>query len=229
MSIELVVFDIAGTTVADHGEIALAFQSALANFGYHIPVEKINPLMGYKKPEAIKRMLMEFEGDSGKITGDYIESIHRKFVDIMVDHYRTTDELQALPFAEEIFEYLHSNSIKIGLDTGFSKEITDVIIDRLGWLRDKKIDCYVCSDEVEQGRPYPFMITNIMERLNITDASTVIKVGDTEVDVNEGLNAGCKYSIAVTTGAFSEDDLKPYNPSYIINSLEELIPIIEKG
>ena len=56
-SVELVVFDIAGTTVEDNGEIAIAFQEALSAFGYKIPVEKINPLMGYKKTEAIKRLL----------------------------------------------------------------------------------------------------------------------------------------------------------------------------
>ena len=40
--VELVVFDIAGTTVTDKGEIAAAFQSALHEFGYDVPVSKIN-------------------------------------------------------------------------------------------------------------------------------------------------------------------------------------------
>jgi beta-phosphoglucomutase-like phosphatase (HAD superfamily) len=48
-SIELIVFDIAGTTVKDNGEIADAFQKAMREFGYAIPQEKIYPLMGYKK------------------------------------------------------------------------------------------------------------------------------------------------------------------------------------
>ena len=40
--VELVVFDIAGTTVKDNGEIVVAFQKALRDFDYEIPVEKIN-------------------------------------------------------------------------------------------------------------------------------------------------------------------------------------------
>lgn len=55
----------------------------------------------------------------------------------------------------------------------------------------------------------------------------MIKVGDTEVDVNEGKNAGCLYSIAITTGAFTKEELAVYEPSFIINDLKELISIID--
>jgi len=39
-NIKLIVFDIAGTTVKDKGEITLAFQNALGKYGYKIPKEK---------------------------------------------------------------------------------------------------------------------------------------------------------------------------------------------
>lgn len=227
MKIELVVFDIAGTTVIDQGEIALSFQSALLDFGYHVPVTSINPLMGYKKTEAISKILHEFEHDKELITTSLILEIHHQFQEIMMEYYATTPSLQATPFAEEIFAYLHSKKIKVALDTGFSKEITSIIIDRLGWLKDQKIDSYICSNEVSKGRPYPYMIFNLMEQLEITSTDKVIKVGDTEVDVNEGHNAGCKYSIGITTGAYTEAELKPHFPSFIIADLKELIQIIE--
>lgn len=228
MNVELIIFDIAGTTVADHGEVAASFKSALSGFGYEVPVEKINPLMGYKKTEAIEKILEEFESDKEVINEKYIDEIHKKFESIMIEFYKSTDQLEPLPYAEELFIYLHKKGIKVALDTGFSKEITEIIIDKLGWLKDSKIDTYTCSNEVARGRPFPYMIQKIMRDLEISDASKVIKVGDTEVDINEGFNANCRYSIGVTTGAFTEDELKPYNPSYIIHSLEELIPILEK-
>lgn len=226
MNIELIVFDIAGTTLMDNGEIAESFQKALHEFGYTVPVVKINPLMGYKKPEAILKILEEFEHDIELIDENYVNKIHKRFQSIMVEYYRNTKELKALPYAEEIFKYLHSKGIKIGLDTGFSKEITDVIIDRLEWLKNGKIDSYVCSDEVIMGRPHPYMINKIMNVLGVIDPNKVIKVGDTEVDVNEGFNAGCKYSIGITSGAFSEEELKKHLPSFIIHHLSELVPII---
>ena len=228
VNIKLVVFDIAGTTVKDHGEIANAFKTAMKEKGYEVPVEKINPLMGYKKPEAIKMMLDEYEADAAKVSVDYINSIHERFIQLMVEYYTTTDQLQALPHAENMFAYLKERGVKIGLDTGFSNDITDVIIERLGWLKNGTVDYVVSSNQVAAGRPQPFMIQKMMQSAGIDDAKQVVKLGDTEVDINEGKNAGCLYSIAVTTGAFTKEALMPYNPDFIIDDLNELIEILER-
>ena len=227
-NIKLVVFDIAGTTVKDHGEIAIAFKTAMKEKGYEVPVEKINPLMGYKKPEAIKMMLDEYEADTAKVTDDYINDIHERFIELMVEYYKTTDQLQALPHAEDVFAYLKQRGIKIGLDTGFSNHITDIIIERLGWLKSGIIDYVVSSNQVAAGRPQPFMIQKMMQATGIDDSKQVVKLGDTEVDINEGKNAGCLYSIAVTTGAFTREALMPYNPDFIIDDLNELVQILEQ-
>ena len=226
-AIELVVFDIAGTTIKDNGEIASAFQSALHEFGYEVPLEKINPLMGYKKTEAIKRMLIEYEENEEKISRRLIDRIHNRFLQLMVEHYSTTDQLTSLPNAEEVFSKLRALEIKIALNTGFPKEITDVIMERTGWIRNNTVDEVISSSEVPSGRPSSHMIQELMKRTSVTDPKKVVKVGDTEVDVAEGRNAGCLYSIGVTTGAFRREELEHYYPSYIIDDLLELLPIVE--
>lgn len=225
--VELIVFDIAGTTVRDDGEIAVAFQSALNEHGYDVPVSKINPLMGYKKTEAIKKMLTEYEANKDKITEEYTNEIHNCFLKLMINYYSNAREISPLPHTEEVFASLKEKKIKIGLDTGFPKEITDIIIDRLGWISDNIIDTVISSNEVKAGRPFPYMIEEMMRRFGITDPKKVIKIGDTEVDVFEGKNAGCLYSIAVTTGAFTREELTVYEPSFIIDDLKELGSIIE--
>ena len=226
-NIKLAVFDIAGTTVKDNGEIATAFHNAMLEKGYEIPHEKIYPLMGYKKTEAIRMMLEAYEQNKEIITAAYINEVHERFVDLMIQYYSTTSQLQALPHAEETFEWLKNQGIKIGLDTGFPTDITGVIIERLGWLKDGKIDYVVCSNEVAEGRPQPHMIHKMMLAAGIQDATQVIKTGDTEVDINEGKNAGCLYTIGVTTGAFSRENLQPYEPDFIIDDLRELQAILE--
>lgn len=225
--IQLAVFDIAGTTVKEDGEITTAFYEAMHEQGYEIPRNEITALMGYKKTEAIRMMLEAYENDKGLITTGYINALHDRFVELMIGFYSTTTTLQPLPFAEEIFDWLKDKGIKIGLNTGFSKDITNVIIKRLGWLRDDKIDYVICSNEVPAGRPQPFMIRKLMETAGITDSKQVIKIGDTEVDINEGKNAGCLYSIGVTTGAYSREALMPYEPDFIIDNLKELQAILE--
>ena len=225
MNIELVVFDMAGTTIADNGEIAAAFQTALKHFGYDVPTAAINTVMGYKKTKAIKMMLNLYE-PSASNTEELIEEIHTVFLNEMIAHYSGLNEIEILPYAEEIFLFLKSKGIKVALDTGFTKQIAEVIIEKLGWLKNNMIDCMVCSDEVPKGRPYPFMIEKIMQQVCVTDSQKVIKVGDTEVDVNEGLNANCLYSIGITTGAFTRQKLSIYKPSFIIDHLSELEKII---
>jgi phosphoglycolate phosphatase-like HAD superfamily hydrolase len=49
----------------------------------------------------------------------------------MVLYYAYTNELQPLPNAEKMFAWLKEKDIKIGLDTGFPTDITNVIIERL--------------------------------------------------------------------------------------------------
>lgn len=226
--IKLVVFDIAGTTVKDNGEIATAFHNALLEKGYDVPEERIYPLMGYKKPEAIRMMLEEFEADASKITDTYINDIHERFVQLMIEYYSCTTALQALPHAEKVFAHLKASGIKIGLDTGFSNHITDIIIERLGWLKNGVIDYVVSSNQVEAGRPQPFMIRKMMAAAGIDDPKQVVKIGDTEVDINEGKNANCLYAIGITTGAFTRKALEPYHPDFIIDDLDDLIGILEK-
>lgn len=224
MSIELVVFDMAGTTVRDKNFVGIAFQQAMQSEGYDIAIADVNPLMGYEKPVAIRMMLEANEADPSKITNALVDTIHTRFVNGMIDFYKTTTEIAPLPNVEETFEILRADGIKIALNTGFSRDIADVIIDRLGW--GDKIDYLVASDEVPAGRPYPDMIRKIMAALGVASADRVAKVGDTEVDINEGINAGCKYVIGVTTGAFTRDELLPYKPTHIVDDIAEVPGII---
>lgn len=224
MSIELVVFDMAGTTVKDKNFVGIAFQQAMRSQGYEIAIEHVNPLMGYEKPLAIKMMLEVRESDKSKITAELVDAIHTHFVNGMIGFYQTTTEIAPLPHVEETFSALREQGIKIALNTGFSRDIADVIVSRLGW--GNKIDCLVASDEVPYGRPYPDMIRKIMAELGIASGERVAKVGDTEVDINEGINAGCKYVIGVTTGAFTREALLPYKPTHIIDDIAEVPGII---
>lgn len=227
MSIKLVVLDIAGTTVQDDNNVGTAFQQALQQYGYEVPLEMINPLMGYEKQLAIHTMLKKYEPDQSKVTTSLITAIHKVFVSNMITYYETTDTLRFIPGVEETLAALHEEGIRIAINTGFSRDIAELIVRRLQWREKGLFDYLVASDEVEQGRPFPFMIRRLMAAANVTDSKEVVKVGDTEVDIREGQNAGCLYVIGVTTGAFTRDQLAPYKPTHIIDNLSELIGIIQ--
>lgn len=215
----------AGTTVRDKNYVGIAFRDAMHSHGYEVAIEEINPMMGYEKPLAIQMILERHVTDQAEITPHLIDAIHSEFVQRMIDFYSTTTEIAPLPHVEDTFKVLRNAGIKIALNTGFSRNIADVIIGRLGW--NGMIDCLVASDEVPHGRPYPDMIRKIMDELHIDSPEKIAKVGDTEVDVNEGINAGVKYVIGITSGAFTREGLEVYHPTHIIDDISEVIDILE--
>lgn len=227
MAIKLVVFDIAGTTVKDEQEVSKAFQAALKKYNYDIELNQITPFRGYQKTVAIKQILLLIENDTNKITPELISNIHQEFTQEMIRFYQH-ESIVALPHVEETFAALRTAGIQVGINTGFSRDIANTIVTRLQWREKGLIDHIVGSDEVEQGRPHPYMIQKIMKAGNITDPLETAKVGDTEADVREGQNAGCKYVIGVTTGAFTREQLEPSKPTHIIDNIAQVIDIINQ-
>jgi phosphonatase-like hydrolase len=218
MAIKLAVFDIAGTTLRDNHDVSKVFQTALLHFGYHLSLHQIDPLMGYEKAFAIRQLL------GADATDELVRSIHLEFMAQMMRYYETAD-LQPLPNVETTFQQLQEAGIRVAINTGFSRNIASIIIDRLQWQQNKLVDLLIASDEVPEGRPYPYMIRSLMDTLQITDPLEVMKIGDTEVDVREGQNAGCKYVIGVTTGIFSRSELAAYHPTHIIDDIADVVTI----
>ncbi len=144
----------------------------------------------------------------------------------MIEFYENDPSVGEKEGVSETFELLKKNNIKIAVDTGFDRLITDALLERLGWIKNKRIDFSVTSDEVVQGRPFPDMIFRAMEYCKIRDARLVAKVGDTPVDLQEGDAAGCGLVIGVTTGAFTRDVLEREKHTHLILSLPEIIPIL---
>ena len=229
MSIKLVVFDMAGTTVKDDHDVSKAFQAALKKSDYEVPLELINPLMGYEKNLAIRQILRLHEHNDAKITKELVDKIHKAFVGNMIDHYEHGEGIEPLPHVEETFAKLHEFGIQVAVNTGFSRDIADTIVHRLLWKEKGLVDHVIGSDEVELGRPYPYMIQKLMLEGGIEKPGQVAKVGDTEVDVREGQNAECRYVIGITTGIFSREELEKYHPTHIIDDITQVIGIVKKS
>ncbi|MCC7633539.1 HAD family hydrolase [Stenotrophomonas rhizophila] len=219
MQYSLAVFDMAGTTVADPGHVGQAFINAMAAAGHPVDAETVRPLMGYRKPEAIGRLL------GAAATPALIERIHADFVQSMLHRYRHGPGIVALPAAEAVFAHLRAHGVAVALNTGFSRDIAESIVQRLGWQ--SRIDAFIASDEVPAGRPAAHMIQTLMARLQITDASAVVKIGDTEVDIQEGRNARVGLVVAVTTGAYTRTQLRSHAPDRVISHLDALPGLLD--
>jgi phosphonatase-like hydrolase len=228
--IELVVFDMAGTTVYDGDAVNASFRATLAAWGIEADAAVVNMVMGLPKPEAI-RMLLEQCGRPSGVTpsADRINAIHEDFTRRMRKYYATDPAVREIPGATDAFAALRRAGIKVALNTGFYRPIVQVLLARLGWTCPVVIDADVTSDEVPRGRPHPDMIRHLMARLDIPDARRVAKVGDTRADLEEGTNAGCGLVIGVTTGSFTREQLQACPHSYIVGSVAEVPTLLLPG
>src|SRR5688572_6648216 len=141
-NIQLVIFDIAGTTVSDKGDIAIAFIDAFKKHGYEVDVAEVNKVMGFRKKDAIKTLLQKLDPDQQDPV-ERIEKIHDAFLQNIISFYKNDHDVKPLPHAEETFEVLHQKGIKVALNTGFTKAITDVIMSRLKWTQNNIIDLVI--------------------------------------------------------------------------------------
>jgi phosphonatase-like hydrolase len=225
MSIQLVVFDIAGTTLYDNDFVNVAFRNAMQQFGYEVSQREVNDVMGLKKPQAIT-MMLEKRMAKEEVSLELVNKIHDQFIYNMISFYKNDPDIKEIEGASNVFKTLKNKGIKVALDTGFSRDITQTIIDRLGWEKDGLIDVSVCSDEVPAGRPHPYMIEKIMQQTGVTDTQAIAKVGDTPSDLEEGKNANTKYIIGVTSGAYTKEELLHYPHTHILNSINDILEIV---
>ncbi len=211
---QLVVFDIAGTTVADPGLVEQAFLDALQAAGRHLPVDEVRGWMGYAKPEAIARLLQL------PVDAPEVNAVHAAFVARMRAFVRHDARIRPLPGAEALFARLREHGVRVALGTGFCTAITTDLLHRLQW--ETRIDAWVASDQVPAARPAAHMIHVLMRRCAVSDPALVVKVGDTPVDMAEGRGADVGLCVAVTTGAHDRATLMAAGADRVIDHLDEL-------
>jgi phosphonatase-like hydrolase len=221
--LRLVVFDLAGTTIEDDDAVNRALRIALRSASIEADRDIVNAVMGLAKPEAIARILMKCRGEAPQTL---VDRVHARFVGAMVAHYRAGG-VRPIDGAAEVMDALHAARIRVALDTGFPRAIADAVMDETGWLRDRRVDTVVASDEVARGRPWPDMIFEAMRRLDIDSPRAVAKVGDTPSDLAEGRRAECGLTIGVTYGTHDRAALAALPHDALIDSLPELLDVLD--
>ncbi|HKF37796.1 MAG TPA: HAD family hydrolase [Ktedonobacteraceae bacterium] len=217
--IQLVVFDLAGTTVDDGGMVLTCLVETARAHDLPGTPEELNALMGMNKREVFG-MLAARRYRAGSPEAERVaDEAMATFVVRMRAAYGR--HLAPIPGAEETFAFLRGRGIKVATDTGFDATIGGLIMERLDWPG-RLIDLAIFSSDVAQGRPAPYMIFRAMERLGVLDVRQVMKVGDSPADLEEGCNAGCGEVIGVLSGSGTPAMLGPYRHSRLLESVADL-------
>ena len=226
--IQLAMFDMAGTTVNDkvdgHPLMVISMIRAFAKHGIELAPDIINKHRGKQKSEAIQTLLSEVAELSPTDAEHVGVGVYHDFLHELESNLSGISEIDG---ATELFRHLKSNDIYVGVGSGFPMQVVQAIASQLGWLDKRLLDYVGSADQIGVGRPNPKMIHDAMERLNITDGSRVVKIGDTVVDVQEGKNAGAR-TVAVLTGSQTETQLIAAMPDYVLSSIRELRTLIPR-
>lgn len=219
--IELVVFDMAGTTIDEQNAVYKAIHQALEEAGYDCSLDLVLSIAaGKEKRQAIKDVLTYLNNEEP--FSPMIDAIHEDFKQ-KLDEVYASRIAKAMPDTEVVFGQLRRQNIKIVLNTGYTRPIAELLMQQVGWTIPQTVDGLVTASDVTQGRPHPDMILAAMQLTGITDPQVVAKVGDSVIDIEEGINAGCGLVAGVITGAQTYTQLATVNPTYIFKNLTELL------
>ena len=216
-STRMLICDMAGTTIQEKRIVYNSLFNTIKLIKPDLLRSDISRFAGYNKNEVIKYYVDQQRMNSPDVV---FRNLKSEFNYYLKKEYINNDSVKLMDKnLPSFFNLLRDQDIKICLNTGYNKDIQNLLIDKLGLL--DCIDDYISSEEVDKGRPYPYMIERLMTRNNIDNSQEVIKIGDTIVDIREGKNAGCK-TVGVLSGSNLKEQLKKENPDFIIGNIMDL-------
>ncbi|MGF6697140.1 phosphonoacetaldehyde hydrolase [Paraburkholderia sp. MM5496-R1] len=251
--VKAVIFDWAGTVV-DYGSRAPmgAFVETFEQFGVPITIDEARGPMGMaKRPHiaalmALPRVAQAWAERHGHMPTDAdIDAVYEVFVPKNIAVAASYSAV--IPGVAEVASALRQNDIRIGTTTGYTREIIDEIVPGAA-AQGFAPDSIVCTGDTPEGRPSPYMIYRTLPLLGVWRAKEAIKVDDTEVGIEEGINAGTwAVGVAVSGNAFGMSEaevkalpadefaarrnaamarLKAAGAHYVIDSVADLMPVV---
>ena len=254
-NLKAIVLDWAGTMV-DHGSRApaIVFLEIFRQNNISITVDQAREPMGMAKREhisAITRMpevAAQWQNEFGSPCGEAeIDAMYEKFLPLQMA--TLSEHCNLIEGAAETAKQCRNRGLAVGSSTGYTRELMTVV-SAAAKEQGYEPDCVLCAEDAPCGRPAPYLIHEAAKRMGVFPTWNFVKVDDTPVGIEAGINAGC-WTVGITrTGncvglskeevdALSSDELtnvcnqaaerlRAAGAHYIIESVSDLIPILEE-
>lgn len=210
MKPKAILFDIDGTILNTHEYIYQAFQHSLSKHDKSLAREELQFIMG-KPLEECYRILTSLEN----------------VTDLMQTHkqFQLDNPHLAVPFDNTIstLETIHGHGIQIAAVTNRARKSVLETLERSALM--PYFDQVVAVEDVVNPKPEPEGIQKILTYFEV-DPAHAMMVGDSDVDVIAGKNAGVK-TVGVTYG-FHREKIKEVEPDFVIEDIKEIISILDK-
>jgi phosphoglycolate phosphatase len=210
---DLLIFDIDGTLVDARKDIVKAVNYTLRELD--IPLKSFDQIVSYIGT-GVKDLLTRSLGRENNALLD-------KSLSVFGNYYRDhlADEAVLYPHVVEILEYFKEKTKAI--ISNRNKEFAELILVKLGI--DKYFRNVEGADDNGCNKPDPCLLNNILRDIG-TDKKRTIMIGDMDLDILAGKNAGV-FTCGVTYGIGKKKDILKSGPDFIIDDLLKLKEIIK--
>ncbi|MFB7184151.1 phosphonatase-like hydrolase [Streptomyces sp. NPDC056230] len=224
--LNLIVLDMAGTTVADGGLVEQAFSVAAERLGvepgsadHAEKLDYVRATMGESKISVFRHLFGD--EDRAQRANTAFEEAYGELVD--------GGRIAPVPGAREAIERLRAEGRTVVLSTGFARTTQDAILAALGWQ--DLVALTLCpADAGGRGRPYPDMVLAAFLRTGAVDGvQQVVVAGDTSYDMLSGVRSGAGIVAGVLTGAHDKDLLTRHGATHVLGSVVELPDLIARA
>ena len=196
-SVGYVMLDCSGTTMDRYVDApAIVFVEVFRNYGLEISMPEARAPMGLRKdlhiraitqiPSVRERFVAKFKREP---TQKDVDAMFADFVPTQLDLLRKGNYHELLPGVGEVVKNMQKQGIKIGVTTGFTRDMLDLLL--AGAAKQGFVPDTACAgNEVEMPRPTAYMVIKNLERLGVYNLGNAmrrtVKVDDTVSGAGEG-------------------------------------------
>ena len=209
MSINTVLFDFDGTLIDTNELIYKSFVYTFDKFGYSFTKDEILLFNGPPLRETFSNINPELADEMIRTYREHNAKHHDEYVKLFPNVRETLTTLKENGYQLAIV----SAKMREGVEQGL--EITKI---------GSYFDTIVTIDDVINPKPHPEPVVKALTELN-TPPAEAIMVGDNYHDILSGNHAGTK-TAGVSWSIKGEEYLKQYNPTYMLQDMTDLLPIV---
>ena len=211
MAIKAILFDLDGTVINTNELIFQSFEYALETV-LHTSLSRDILRTTFGKPLA---QIMQEMG------GEQAQELRKAFVDYSITH---ENDIYLFPGVEKALKELKALNIKTAVVT--SRLYRSALRDLHQFELEKYFDVFITPEATEKHKPNPEPALKALEQLG-TEPHEAIMTGDSVLDLLCGKQAGCK-TAAVRYSLFPLEELLEYQPDYVIDTLQDLVPLVSR-